>query len=314
MKRKVVRHGSNTLTVSLPAKWCDKFSVKNGDEVEVVEQENSLIISNEKVKPKTDSITFDISNLDRTSTLILIQGLYRYGYDEITIRADSIMFPHYRIEKEVSVSKVVHDVVNRFIGSELISSSSKSFSIRKITQESMDEFEIVLRRVFRLLNEMMQVFIEGIEKNSIETLESIEFHHINVKKFINYCLRLLNKFGYPDRRKTCFYFSIIQYMSKIDDFIKNASRYITKNKFKISERSINVIKDINHSVNLYYELFYDYDVKKVSNLNQWRDKIRNSFFSKTREFSKDELVILAGFLQIIEILLDMTELRMALEH
>ena len=49
--------------------------IRDGDEVEVVEQENSLIISNEKVKPKTDSITFDISNLDRTSTLILIQGL-----------------------------------------------------------------------------------------------------------------------------------------------------------------------------------------------------------------------------------------------
>jgi phosphate uptake regulator len=314
MKRKVVRHGSNTLTISLPSKWCKSFGVKAGEELDVEDQGNKLIISDISPKQKSSAISVDISNLDRTSTLVLIQGLYRYGYDDIKIRTENTTFPHFRLGKEAAVSEVVHEVVQRFIGSEIISSSSNSFEIKRISQESNDEFETVLRRVFRLLNEMVEIFIQGLEKNDDKLLSSIELHHINIKKFINYSLRLLNKFSHPEVNETTFYFSIIQYISKIDDFIKNAARYTLKNNFRMSLNSSKLVNDIKKSITLYYELFYDYNLKKVSDLNEWREKVRNNFFSKIKDLSKGELVILGGLMQIIEILLDMTELRMAMEN
>jgi len=314
MQRKVIKQGNNTLTITLPRKWTVKYRVKPGNELDVQEQGAKLVVSSTVQVQSEDSVTFDVSGLDRSSISILVQGLYRYGYNDINITSSDVSTPHHRLGKKVTVSKVVHDMTSRFVGSEVLSSSSKSFSIKRITSESREEFDLVLRRIYRLLNEMMDAFIDGIENNSTEALESIEFRHTNIKKFINYCLRLLNKFGHPDTKKTAFYFAIIQFISKIDDFIKNSARAITKHNYKMSQKSVKVIKDINTSVKMYYSLFYDYNIKKVSSLNESRDKIRNGFFTKIKAFSKEELVILGGLMQVIEVLFDMTELRMALEN
>lgn len=313
MKRKVIKQGNNTLTITLPRKWANLYKVEAGKELEVEEQASRLVISASGAVSKQDTITVDITGLDRSSTVILIQSLYRYGYDNIEIRTENTSFPHFRIGKEVPVAKVIHDTVARFIGSEIIGSSPKYFSIKKISEESNDEFDVVLRRVFRLLNDMIAVFVEAVEKNDRHLLESVEQHHVNVKKFVNYCLRLLNKFGHGEIRKTTFYYSIIQYLSKIDDFVKNAARYIAANGYKLGQKSIRVVKNIQKSVTLYYELFYDYSLKKICEITKWRDEVRNSCFKMVREYSKEELIILGGLMQIIEILLDMTELRMALE-
>ncbi len=43
MKRKIIKQGNDTLTITLPRMWCDKFGVKAGDEVNVEENDNSLI-------------------------------------------------------------------------------------------------------------------------------------------------------------------------------------------------------------------------------------------------------------------------------
>jgi len=50
MKRKVTLHGPATLSVSLPLKWARMFNVKKGDELEVVEQKDSLLISPSTIK------------------------------------------------------------------------------------------------------------------------------------------------------------------------------------------------------------------------------------------------------------------------
>ena len=37
MKRKIVKQGSATMTISLPATWIKKFNLKVGDELEIDE-------------------------------------------------------------------------------------------------------------------------------------------------------------------------------------------------------------------------------------------------------------------------------------
>ena len=45
MKRKVNRVGQNTLTVSLPSKWVKENDVKQGDELEIIEEHNKILLS-----------------------------------------------------------------------------------------------------------------------------------------------------------------------------------------------------------------------------------------------------------------------------
>ena len=59
MKRKIVKHGPISLTVSLPSKWVKKRNLKAGDEVEVEEHNNGLFIgdfNNKKEHTKKEII------------------------------------------------------------------------------------------------------------------------------------------------------------------------------------------------------------------------------------------------------------------
>ena len=48
MKRKIVKHGNSTLTVSLPSKWAKNNSLKQGDEIDVIENGKELILNSKK--------------------------------------------------------------------------------------------------------------------------------------------------------------------------------------------------------------------------------------------------------------------------
>jgi len=314
MKRKVTLHGPATLSVSLPLKWARKYGVRKGDEVDVIEHENGLYIGSLKGKKEILKIDIDISELDRTSILVLIQSLYRYGYDEININTKKLTTTHYRTNKEKNISSIIHEAVNRLIGSELISSSTNKFTIKYVTKESEENLDIIIRRIFLLLLEMMQSYTLACEKNEKKIQESLEFQHNNIKKFINYSLRLLNKYGHPDVKKTSFYFSIISSLSKIEDLIKNASRTILSHDIAIEKGSIPFIKQLDKSIRLYYELFYKCTYEKMGELSDNRDRFKNRLFDSMKRLPKNNILIITGLAQMLEILLDMTELRVGLEE
>ncbi len=312
MKRKVIKQGHDTLTLTLPKRWAETAGIKPGDEVDVEEKGSNLIITNKNVVPKEESVSIDISKLDRSSALISIQGAYRYGYDSIRITSDKPTTTHYRHQKEVSISEIIHNVVGRCIGAEIVSSKGNTFHIKKLSNESHEEFDNVMRRVFRLLNEEIEEFIIAVENNDKNKLASIEHHHFNIKKFINYAHRLLNKFGHNEPKKTAIMFSVIEYLGRIENFVKNASRDMQKYEFKLSKRSIKAIKETYEIVKGYYEFFYNFNIEKSSPLFQRRDKIRYELFKDLNELTKEELLIIGGILQINEVILDLIELRMAL--
>lgn len=312
MKRKVIKQGNGTLTITLPKQWTKETGLKGGSEIEVIEHEKSLIIQCQACQDKKE-INIDVTGLDRTTILLIIQSVYRYGYDTIKIKSEDSSVHHFRTEKKQNLSKLIYESVNRLIGFEIMSSSENKYEIKRIASETIEDFESVLRRIFLLLDEMMITFIQGI-KNDKELIRSIEFKHINLKKFINFCIRLLNKYSYKSSGKTHLYFNIISFLSKTEDIIKNNARYIEKYKIKISSDSaIDLLNDINESIRLLYDLFYKYDVFKISNLNRKRDLFREKLFKSIKNIKKEENMIIGNMAQIIELILDMTETRIAME-
>ncbi|MEE9525785.1 MAG: phosphate uptake regulator PhoU [Candidatus Woesearchaeota archaeon] len=313
MKRKVIKQGNGTLTITLPKEWTKKSNLKGGDEIDVIEKDKSLVVGGHK-DDSVKEIKIDVSNLDRTTLQILIQSIYRYGYDLIEVISHNPMIAHHRLGKKVSTSSVIYDSTNRLVGAEVISASSKRYVIKRIAEESINDFPTILRRIFRLLNEMIDSFIQSVKTNDNEMIKSIEFQHINLKKFINFCLRLLNRYGYEDSRKTCFYFNIISLLSKVEDIIKNNSRYTLKHKIKIQKKkTFELLEDIKDHIRMFYELFFNYKLEKIAELNKQRDIFREKLFKYTKDMSKEENLVIGGLSQIVELILDMTETRMALE-
>ena len=83
MKRKVTQIADSTQLISLPRRWALQHNVKKGDELEVEEQENRLMISTNN-EPHLETAELNIDDLEPLTSRI-IHALYKRGVDEIKV-------------------------------------------------------------------------------------------------------------------------------------------------------------------------------------------------------------------------------------
>src|SRR3989344_2637934 len=86
MKRKIVKQGTATMTVSLPAAWIRRFNLREGNEIDIGEDGANIIISAEKVaEPKRIEIKAkDYGGFTKQD----LSHLYILGYKEIVVMFD----------------------------------------------------------------------------------------------------------------------------------------------------------------------------------------------------------------------------------
>src|SRR3989344_3053601 len=88
MKRKVSQIGPSTLMVSLPSKWVKKFNVKKGNEIDLEEDSNRLIISTGTASNQK-RIELDIGKFPSLTRMYIMEA-YRSGFDEVSITFQNI--------------------------------------------------------------------------------------------------------------------------------------------------------------------------------------------------------------------------------
>jgi phosphate uptake regulator len=172
----------------------------------------------------------------------------------------------------------------------------------------------VLRRAFRLVNEAAESLLLGIRNQDMGLVESIEEYHDNINKFVNYCLRLLNKYGYPDVKKTSMYFHVIASLDKVVDVLKYNARAVLSYKKQFHKDTLLAWEGVNKSIKTFYDLFYNFDMASVDALSQNRDAVKNMVDKSAEKIPVRELILLTNMKQILELLLDLTEFRMGLEY
>lgn len=263
IKRKVVLHGSSTLTISLPANWAKKFNVKKGDELDVEEQNRELRISTEKEfnRGKKEFSIKDLKRLGKT----YITSSYRQGYDEIGINYDD---PNY-------ISVIQKLISEDITGFEIIKQSKNNCLIRDLTGHSKDEFNIVLRRVWLLLTDLSKESLNAFRKNDVDLLKNIEKMDYSINKFSNYCLRLLIKQNHVNFNKTPLYYHLIKSLEEIADQYKDLCIFHLENLEKIDKKLISIFSEVNDHLNEFHELFYKYDEQKIEDFYYKIKKTQN---------------------------------------
>ena len=88
MKRKVSQIGPATLMVSLPSKWAKKFGVKKGNEIDVEEDSNRLILTIGKAS-HTKKIDLDVRQFPSLTRRYIMEA-YRSGFDDVNVTFQTI--------------------------------------------------------------------------------------------------------------------------------------------------------------------------------------------------------------------------------
>jgi phosphate uptake regulator len=312
-QRKLIQHGLSSLTLALPAKWLQARKLRKGDSLLIKEEGNKLLISTEEGIAH-DKVTIHVDGLDRTSLLLYIQSLYRFGYSEVEVLFSDPLITHHRTRENVSVSSVVHYITNRLLGFEIIEQTQGRILIKYLTKEAEEDFQVILRRIFLLILENADMLLEGIKKQDYNLIAAVEDGHDSITKFVSYALRLLNKYGYPDVKKTSFFHHIIASLDKVVDILKYNARDIMIHRRPFDKETLLIWQQVNQSLRTYYTLFYSFDLKTVHALGNNRDETKRRIAAAMKRIPVQESVYLTNMKQILEILLDLTEFRMGLEY
>jgi len=305
MRRKVIQIADSTQLVSLPRPWAKKMGLKKGDELEVEAKGNKIEISTEK-SDVLRKIKLNVDGLDRSSIIYYIRSAYRKGFDIMEVEFSDQLVPHYRVDKHLKVISVIHQEVNRLVGMEVVTQKENYCEIKDISQSSTHEFDNILRRVFLLLLDAAKDFTESARNNDLVLTETIEEKHDTITNFISYCLRILNREGYSDPENLAFMFYVISILDRITDYYKYAARDVLEYKKKINKDTIKAMDRIHKSLEMYYDMYYKFELKKVNNLYKNRDKVIRYINSLSRKVPAEELLILSKLAQVLDLIIDIT--------
>jgi len=235
---------------------------------------------------------------------------------EFVLNFENIETNDFEANEKVRTAEIIQKGVNKLIGTEIIDRTKNSVIIKEMAESSFEGFYPTLRRVFLLLIQLSEDFSEGIKNHDLKLLKTIESQHDTISKFLSFCLRLLNKIGHPDPRKSTFYYRVLVHLHEITDIYKFTSLWIVVlngiNK-KLKKQICEIIDETNNAFKLFYEFFYKYESKKLLSLSEQITKVRKAVEKLADSGSSYDVMVLARVTHLTYILEFLIETKIALE-
>jgi phosphate uptake regulator len=268
-KRKLVKQGRFTMMISLPSKWIKENSLEKGDEINLVEKGNSLIIGLEEEKEKkTTQINF--SSLTESSIRTLITNAYRRGTDKITV--------NFNDEKQFII---LQEVINsRLIGFEIIKKQGNSCIVENITEPSSDQFDNLLKKMFMNIGDLFDITKTRFEgKKPEEDYNQVEQR---IQKYDNFCRRVISKkrlFSNKSELFWTFLTLIIHGQREIYHLNK-----IINNKTKPGNKEKELLEKSSVMFNLLLEAYEKKDLEILSKMHELeKDLVYKKGYSMLKE-------------------------------
>lgn len=288
MKRKVIKLADTTYVVSMPLKWARANNVKKGDEVEVHTKDSEMTINLREKDYTLKKIEQDISDLSQRSTLWTISALYKQGFDEIRVK----------IKDEVHrkfIEKMVKEV---FMGFMIVDQKKESCTLKQISVEREDEFNSVIRRAFLVTLSLCDESLDLLEKKDYESLIHLLSLEVTNNQMTNFCQRIANKNLLGNNS---YLQSLIAWnLEKIADDYRDICKHILRIKIKqIPKKYLLILSEINQFFRDYYELYFDFSLSKLEQINMKKRKILKKLDKLFIEMEENMAMLLYFFKSIV---------------
>ncbi|MBI5393466.1 AbrB/MazE/SpoVT family DNA-binding domain-containing protein [Candidatus Woesearchaeota archaeon] len=180
MRRKLVKQGDNALTLTVPAAWAKENKLAAGDEVEIENENNQLVISS-GAKKQVKSVAFTLQNQhDFRLYRSLLGAYYRAGFDEIKIQYDS-----------PKVIPELQKAVDFLYGFEIFEQKENVCIIKKMYESESTELQLIVTKMIQTIKTMQNIILRDIagEKHASEQ-ELLQFRN-NVLKYRDIIVRAI---------------------------------------------------------------------------------------------------------------------------
>jgi len=217
MRRKLVKQGNTTYTVSLPKDWVERLNLEQGNDIDIEELGDNLTISSPKNKQKNNPIHF--SSIHEKLAHEIIVSSYKAGIREIDIEG-------------INKSKIDSALKNT-IGLEIISSKGNKISIIDLGAFDEQNIEKAENQIYWRILYMIERVLANAKISEIEDID------LEINKLSFYIQRNLAS-RYSSNYKNFIVFEKISLLESLGDFIK-----LFVNHSKLDNRSIKFIKEVS---------------------------------------------------------------------
>lgn len=268
MKRKTVKHGHSTLSISLPSKWVKINNIQKGQLLNVDFAGKGLVVNPEK--PRFSSIEVTLSDEKEWYIHRIFTHLYTHGFDEIKV--------NYVNRNQLPL---IRDSLSELSGFEIVESNQRFCKIKSVTSIDSTELDDTIKRVFWQILSQFDYFIGDMENFNFEMIkETIEIHKV-VVRLINLSKRLINKNMIFGTNTSKYAYNFLTGLLNISRAIIYSYDYAKRNSSKLTEKEIGFVKK---TLKFYKALSLAYQNLDISGVR--------SFLDEREEISNESLEIL----------------------
>jgi phosphate uptake regulator len=287
MRRKIIKQGAATLTISLPAKWTKKFNLKSGDEIELDEKGPQLLLSQKKEPTRKESI-LEITDANKHDIQPVLSHLYRMGFDSIVIKNVS-----------PGLANVITNITKDYLlGFEVTERDGKKCKITNISEPTEEKYPVLLRRVFLIIKETQHLMRQSLRNGDYQNFRDAEDLRKQSDKFIFFCLRIVTREKGP-----LLDWELLKFLLQIEHAYHYMYNYAYANKFKSSQRVNELLDALEKYFQLYYDAFYQKDITAINKITKMKKDYQfGKCYSYLEQAKGSETVILAHIREIFRLI------------
>lgn len=311
MKRRIIKLGTTTLVASLPSKWVRQFDLKAGDYIDVSERNKDLLLSTEKAIAVQEKI-IDCRKLMTRLVEEYLVAAYILGYHTIEILHEP-RIREYKTKKMIKSTEFLQGLLRHFVGVEIVEQSETRTVIKELAAVSPDELMVTLRRIFLLIKELGISLGSALETRDRESLLGMSARHENVRKFLIYFMRVLNKQGYSDFSKTNNMFVVADNLWFIATTYKVVSEDALAFKRPFSKKAVTAFKTLGDAFVRFSEMFFNFKPETAYQLMELRENLIDVFFAERSKMSAEDATLYSHIGAIVGHLMHLIRMKFALE-
>ncbi len=247
MKRKIVKHGSATLTISLPSKWVKQYSIKPGDSLDIDEAEGSLLIKCPDYRENVKEAFIDISQHPGVIGKRALSALFKGGCDTIRVK----------YKDPNTVHSIILPMLNEFIGFEIMKQETDGCLVKEISGLTENtELDGLIRRIMLILQSLSKDCKQAVEENEADLLRDIVSRDVTVNRVASFLRRLLNKKGTTRIRELPVLYYIVESLESVGDEYKYLCSYLLERKPKKASPQLVELLDLTSKMLDEFSSFY----------------------------------------------------------
>jgi len=290
-QRKIIKFGNTSHVLTIPNEWIRKNKLEKGDNLNLEEVDNSLLISLKKTSVKEKEV--DI-NIDEVPLKIFNKKLISYylkNYKYIKIKGEKVIerLEEIRIFKEKLSSIEIYEIGKDFI------------LLKDLSDPEKLDVEHMISKIIEIEKILFDEIIETNRHNYISQIDS----NINKLTFLTYKTinyNLENKISSDKVRNSIYYWRIVSSLETIGDIIKRVARYMEK----APDDQKHIFEIMIRSVKSYFEFITGLLKKGINlenNLKVYLDKKQSVLreFEEYRDRFSDNL---NQYLVVVQLLKD----------